>query len=159
MPGDTKIKQTPQGWIDIDNPTTFHPSRRLARLARRGTTATAPTTTSAPTRSAKIKPIDTQSLSSDGITLLSSLQMRLVDRLVNQQGVDLSDAMDVVTSNGYNKAASYGHMRSAGATHHEAQIVIDLDSPDVSVAYGRARANGYNHTGALQKALRDVDDD
>ena len=155
----TKITQTPQGWIDDDDPTVFHPNRRAARVARyRALVAKGKTAhlRSKPSTSANTYKIATPLAPNvTGITNLSSLQNRLMDRLTQRQGVALADAMSVITGHGYNAAASYGHMREAGANHNEALIVIDLGSPDVSVAYGRARATGYNHTYALQKALRD----
>lgn len=151
MPGDTKIKRTPQGWIDIDNPTIFHRARRLARDARR-------------LNKMSQRPVFTSKVADRLITPdrapFSGLQQRLYDRLTQRQCVSQNDAYAVVVSHGYNAAASYGHMREAGANHSEALAVIDLGSPDVSLSYGQARAAGYNHTYALQRALRQaVDDD
>lgn len=155
MPGDTKIKQCPSGWFDVDHPTVFHPTRWQARDARRGVIRpiiqTAPKTYVATVTQTVTRPTTVPSM-------LHGLQQRLYDRLTTQQGVTPADAYDVITSNGYNAAASYGHMREAGANHSEATFVISIGAPDLSVAYGLARASGYNHTGALQKALREVQD-
>ena len=82
-----------------------------------------------------------------------NLQNRLIDRLTGAQGVSYDDARSVVTTFTYNKAASYGHMREAGATHDEALSVIGLDSPSVSVLYGQFRAAGQGHATALNGAL------
>lgn len=165
MPGDTKIKQNASGqWIDVDNPTVTHSARRLARQARRNRLGTG-----LPSQVTSVPRVDTSvAKPKDGLTitpapgapgsLLTGLQARLLDRLTNQQGVDLTDALQVITSNGYNKAASYGHMRAAGASHNEAVIVIDLDMPDVSRCYGIARANGENHADAIKGALAGCDD-
>lgn len=141
MPGDTKITRTADGWIDVDNPTAFHKVRRLARDARRASRGC-------------VRPTDQVT----GPTL-TSLQTRLLNRMTQLQGVDADDALDVITSNGYNKAASYGHMRAAGANHSEALYVIGLNAPDVSLAYGLARFAGEDHTEALKEALGELDDD
>lgn len=162
MSGDTRLKQTPQGWVDLDNPTTTYPSRRLARLGRRRNrsgstpvatpTATATATTQALSQTSQALTIQPQPDSPD--SALTSLQVRLLDRMTQWQGVDLVDALSVITSNGYNAAASYGHMREAGATHDEAVEVISKGSADISLAYGLARAAGYNHDYSLQRAER-----
>lgn len=182
MPGDTKIKHCPSGWFDVDNPTVFHSTRWQARAARRNqnktttwkaTVAISTPVTPQATANAIVQSLaaPTPSVPDDAVKVhdsailspLSSLQQRLVDRLTTQQGVSLAEALVVVSNNGYNKAASYGHMREAGATHAEAEIVIGLDSPVVSVAYGLKRAAGYSHTYALQRALMEgqvlTDDD
>jgi hypothetical protein len=141
MPGDTKIKRTANGWIDIDDPATAWRTRRLARDARRGT----PTFSSASMTSvihATVTP-----------PALTSLEYRLLDRLTTEQGVTHPDALYVISSYGYNASASYGHMRAAGATHDEALNVISLGQPDVSLAYGKGLASGLSHLAAIQKAL------
>ncbi len=147
MPGDTKIQKTTLGWIDVDIPTSYYRARRQARDARRLRVAGYIPTASI--------------VASQRKTGLSSLQQRLYDRLTTQQGVTVSDAYDVVTSYGYNAAASYGHMREAGATHEDALTVIDLGLPSVSVEYGQHRAAGYDHADALGFALDSgvLDDD
>lgn len=148
MPGETKIFKNTSGWYNVEKPGVYHATRDAARAARKativGTTATATAPTSTPT---PIKHPQT------GMTM-TGLQQRLFDRLTQRQGVDTLDALFVVTSNGYNAAASYGHMREAGATHAEALAVIWLDSPTVSVSYGRLRAAGNDHTSAYKEALR-----
>lgn len=159
---DTKITKTVNGWIDLDDPNIFHPIRRLARDARRakriamgGVRRVAAIRPRQYTKNVTVVGLkDPQTNLPAGQIILSGLQRKLHDRLTNLQGVSQDDAMNVILGNGYNKAASYGHMREAGATHAEAEIVIGLDSPDVSVAYGRARAYGENHTTALAKALK-----
>lgn len=160
MPGDTKIKRVPvgngYGWVDIDNPSNVYSARRLARDARRSGRLSLTPVSAQP--STVIRAVASDNSHND-YTTYSTLQQRLYDRLTLRQGVTPADAHDIITSHGYNAAASYGHMRAAGANHSEAEAVIDLGSPDVSLAYGRARATGYNHTGALQKALRDTGDD
>jgi hypothetical protein len=147
MPGETKIFKNSSGWYDVDNPGVYHATRALCRDARKSNllTKVTPAPRSVPT--AITSPVG------PGLT---SLQIRLLNRLTQRQGVSLVEARNVITNNGHNKAASYGHMRQAGANHCEALQVIDLDSPAISVAYGRARAAGYNHVGALAKALREV---
>lgn len=141
MPGDTKIKRTTKGWYDVDNPSVYYPARRYARDARRGTPVvfkSKPTVTGDQTNSARS---------------LSGLQKRLYERLIYRQGVTTTEALAVIMNNPYNKAASYGHMRAAGANHSEALTVIDLGSPAVSLAYGQHRAVGYQHTDALRDAI------
>lgn len=152
MPGETKIFKNSSGWYDVDNPSVYYPTRALCRDARRGTSVA-----TLPKRVMSVPSSVATSQPQNG-SLLTGLQLRLLDRLTYQQGVDLADAMSVILVNGYNKAASYGHMRDAGANHSEALAVINLDSPAVSVAYGRARANGLDHTSALKEALDDDDD-
>lgn len=157
MPGDTKVHQTNQGWIDDDNPNTHYSARRLARDARRKARGDT-TTTTKQTVKVKTHTVVGFKHSTTGIPAgnqtLTSLQEKLLKRMTDKQNVQEADAIDIITSNGYNKAASYGHMRAAGATHAEATIVIGLSSPDVSVAYGKARANGLNHILALSEALK-----
>lgn len=145
MPGDTKIKRTANGWIDVDVPTNYFGARRLARDARRiRLTSNRPAFKLSPP-----KPQDS----------LTGLQDRLLTRLTQRQGVARDEALAVIKNNGYNKAASYGHMREAGANHSEATIVVDLELPDVSLAYGIARSSGEDHSAALRKALlSDYDD-
>lgn len=150
MPGDTKIKRAPNaqsGWIDIDDPSVIFPTRRLARDSRR----------------IRLNPQSWTTAVSHQTTVydppLTSLQARLYDRLTHRQGVDRSDALSVVTSFGYNAAASYGHMRAAGASHAEALTVISIGSPTLSLAYGTNRAMGDNHHVALRDALVEVRDD
>lgn len=164
MPGDTKIKQNSFGqWFDVDNPSVTHKTRREARAARRGSlpsqiasvprqiTSTAASATN--TTLTLTVPPKTPSLA---YPTLSSLQNRLIDRLTSRQGVSLAEALWVVVNNGYNKAASYGHMREAGATHTEAVSVIDRGDPDLSYAYGLARAGGFDHDEAIIIAEEDV---
>lgn len=136
----------PGGWIDTDVPNVFYASRRLARDARRNRLGNG--------HIAVVGYSSSNNLPAGG-AVLNQLQTKLYDRLTQRQGVDVADAVDVITNNGYNKAASYGHMREAGATHSEANIVISLDSPYVSLTYGRLRSRGYDHTPALQRALND----
>lgn len=159
MPGDTKIKRshTGQGWIDVDDPVRMYGSRRLARDARRVRLGNSlPTKATSVPRPTTVVVQNIAASPNDG---LSGLQHRLFTRLTFQQGVTNTDALMVIDNYGYNQAASYGHMRAAGANHSEALSVILLESPDLSVAYGRARAAGYNHTGALAKAIREVNGD
>jgi hypothetical protein len=163
MPGETKIFKNSSGWYDVDNPTVYYSTREQARDVRRGR---GKTLTSRPSALDTVKAdldktrqaltVTPQPDSAD--SALTSLQVRLLGRLTQRQGVDLLDALNVITSYGYNAAASYGHMRESGATHDEAIEVIDLDSPDVSLAYGLSRGAGYNHTYSLQRAFRDNDD-
>lgn len=162
---DTAILKSSAGWYDRDNPNTTFRVRREARAARRAARGGPVTTPSAPKASMPSQTITygTVTQLNNGHTTttmtgsLSSLQMRLYDRLTMNQGVSNADALEVITNNGYNKAASYGHMRAAGANHYEALAVIDLDSPSVSKAYGVNRADGMNHTDALAEALKDDD--
>lgn len=149
MPGDTKIKKTYWGWIDVDDPTPIYNTRRLARDARR----------------LRLNPQSWTTTVSHQTTVydppLSGLDARLYDRLTNKQGVSRDDALSVIRSNGYNAAASYGHMRAAGATHEEALSVIALANPAVSLGYGQARGRGDDHADALRWALflDDITDD
>lgn len=168
MPGDTKIRKTTTGWIDVDVPTQPYAARWQARKARRDRLAGAPTlptrVTSLPTVRDRLAgtvtvPTSTTPSVAPSTSTLSPLQQRLYDRLTQRQGVSAADAYDVVVNNGYNKAASYGHMRSAGATHEEALEVVDLDSPSISLSYGLARFAGLGHTAAFVEALRDLMDD
>ena len=146
MPGDTKIKRVPVGndykWIDVDVPSNFYDARWQARDARRGAVAhhARPRTYA----------VSTPPASPTGLT---SLQQRLYDRLTATQGVSASDAHDVITSHGYNAAASYGYMRAAGATNEEALAIIDRGNPQVSLTYGRLREVGHNHAASLATAL------
>lgn len=164
-----QITKTQKGWIDNDDPSTTYPSRRAARDGRRqaliakGKTAhlrslKAKPTTAKPDPGTGVSTSNVTTSPNDG-SLLTSLQQRLLDRMTQRQGVNLNEALQVISVNPYNKAASYGHMRAAGANHAEAVIVINLGNPDVSVSYGKARAAGYNHTYALQRALREAQDD
>jgi hypothetical protein len=156
MSGDTKLKRTHDGlWMDLDTGNTYA-VRRLARDARRqarSTSAAASTPVQPPTNLA------TTNVTLVGYTSpagnLTPLQAKLFDRLTNRQGVSADDALKVLLdpANGYNKAASYGHMRAAGANHAEACIVISLNDPDVSLEYGLNRARGMNHADALHEAL------
>lgn len=161
MPGDTKIKKTTNGWIDVDRPTIYHSVRREARDARRKRVqyyafrGVVPPIVAVPP--APTAPVFSGSVVPPINVGLTSLQQRLYDRLTQRQGVTAADAYDVIKNNGYNKAASYGHMREAGANHSEAEIVIDIGVPAVSVAYGLARASGKDHTAALKEALLDDD--
>lgn len=136
--------------MDVDDPSKTYPVRRLARDARRSKVKIQTTSTT-------ITYVGTQAPKQDdsGPQQLTSLQQKLFDRMTNRQGVSDVDATDIILNNGYNKAASYGHMREAGANHAEAKIVIGLDSPPVSLAYGQNRAAGLSHAGALSKALHD----
>lgn len=182
----TQISKTPNGWIDNDNPTVFHPSREAAREARRKSlyyqgktahlrslkvnhglmsqswvrsSAGLPATQTTGTPSTSTNSIDTVKVTNVTVDLFTGLEQRLFDRLTQRQGVSQTEATSVIKSNGYNKAASYGHMRAAGAGHFEALFVINLDNPDVSLAYGIARANGDDHTTALREALVGDNDD
>ncbi len=169
---DTKIRKTLQGWIDVDNPATVYPVRRLARNARRTYLVQAglykkPVRQTQPVtaRAIKVNTVTTATVlgyqpgpgQQQATLTLTGLHKKLYDRLTNDQGVSATDAMEVLTDphNGYNKCASYGHMREAGANHAEAKIVIALDNPTVSMSYGISRAQGMNHTDALNKALKD----
>lgn len=157
MPGDTKVKKTQNGWIDVDEPNKTFGARRQARDFRRyRLTGTTPTKTvkSTPTPATPVTPDPVAKLQAG----LSKLQARLLTRMTLRQGVFQSEALEVILDNGYNAAASYGHMRVAGATHDEALIVIGVGLPDVSLAYGIARARGKDHTAALREALNDDDD-
>jgi len=157
---DTKIKKTIDGWCDVDSPN-FYPLRRLARDARRASLLAQGK--KLPTKK-QVNTMMTTNVTTLGYTpglgqapatiQLSALQQKLYDRLTAQQGVTPDDALQIITSNGYNKAASYGHMRAAGANHAEARIVIDLSDPDVSLVYGKQRGYGLDHTEALTEALK-----
>lgn len=158
MPGDTKISKTVNGWIDNDNPGVFYPVRRLAREARRLARGVTTTTT----RARRPRPIGQPRPSTVAVgpgatttpVTLTSLQQRLYDRLTGPQGVSAAEAQEVILANGYNKAASYGYMRAAGATHDEAKAVIAYESPTVSLAYGIARAQGKDHNDAFNEAYQ-----
>lgn len=168
MPGDTKIKrvfhQGHNGWVDVDNPSTIHAYRWQARDARRGTGSVQRGKSRIANRSTTA-PQNKPTTPIVGVVTppLTSLQVRLMDRLTTRQGVTYADAKSVIETHGYNATASYGHMREAGATHFEALTVINLDVPDYSFAYGMARAAGLDHAGALSEALKfgapDADDD
>lgn len=171
---DTKIKHTPQGWIDTDKPHTYWRVRRLARQARRDDRQAAPAVKAAiPQRTrglgsmqgvpgpiAQMKTNVTAVGYQPGpgqqtvVGVMSGLQQRLLDRLTARQNVTSDDAVEVISNNGYNAAASYGHMREAGANHAEAKIVISLGSQDTSVNYGKGRAAGKSHVDALSEALK-----
>lgn len=161
---DTKIKKTQQGWIDTDRPNQFHRVRRLARDARRIALAKQPMKGIAPQNApflpnnmnTNVVQVGYQPGPGQGTAVAQfvGLQKKLWDRLTMHQGVSPDDALEIITNNSYNKAASYGHMRAAGANHHEAKIVISLNSPDTSLAYGIARAQGMNHVDSLSKALK-----
>ncbi len=159
---DTKIIHTPQGWIDDDVKNVFFHCRRLARDARRtrlagGAVRVVPP---APRQAATTTTTNVTVVGTQNSTItLTSLQQRLYDRLTGRQGVSDADASEIIINNGYNAAASYGHMRYAGALHAEAKIVIGLGSPEISMAYGIARAAGFDHTDALAQALRDSNHD
>jgi hypothetical protein len=163
---DTAVLKTPSGWIDRDSPNQVFRVRREARDYRRGRVKfNKPSmVASTPMKTSQTVTTATMSVNAGGsirttASTLSHLQRKLYDRLIYRQGVGHDDAIEILTTNGYNKAASYGHMRAAGARHAEAKIVIDLENPDVSVAYGRKRAAGLNHTDALAEALKDDGDD
>ncbi len=150
----TQITRTSSGWVDNDDPTVLHPNRRTAREARRKSLYYQGKT--GHLRSLKSKPTSTTAPTftvTQPLTGLTGLQRRLYDRLIYQQGVTTTEAYFVVTKRGYNAAASYGHMREAGANHSEALSVIDLGSPNVSRAYGQHRAVGFTHTDALRDAI------
>lgn len=173
MPGDTTVKRiAPGAWIDIDDPNTTYPARWRARQARRDKKVTLVSTPSSNLPGNSHNTTPTMSVVSVraglGFPALTSaqvgvippytpLQLRLMDRLVQRQGVDWTDAHQIINEYGYNQAASYGHMRAAGATHTEAEYVIKLENPAVSLAYGKARAQNYTHTTALRNALNDDD--
>lgn len=161
MPGETKIKRCPQGWFDVDHPTTFYRTRAEVRDVRRSGASSLPSRVAAVPRTATVPNVTVINVNvSPGATTddLTSLEYRLFDRLIYDQGVSETDALSIITNNGYNAAASYGHMRAAGANHFEAEFVIGLGSPDASLAYGQARANGLDHIDALKEALRDYGD-
>lgn len=158
---DTKIARTSDGWVDLDDTSKAYDVRWKARLARRhaqqGVFIPGPTSSFSPPS------LTTSTFTAAGntngtVNVLTPLQQKLYDRLTLTQSVSITDAMDVVINNGYNKAASYGHMRAAGANHSEALTVISLDNPAISLSYGLSRAQGLNHTDALNKALKDDDD-
>lgn len=156
---DTKIAKTDNGWIDKDRPNIFHTVRREARAARRAARSihgffkkSAPKTSVINATVFGMK--DAVTNQPVGQIILTGLQQRLYDRLTTKQGVSADDALEVVCANGYNKAASYGHMRVAGATHSEANIVIGLNSAAISLEYGLHRQDGMNHTDALAEALK-----
>lgn len=157
MPGETKIFKDSSGWYDVDKPGVYYTTRAFCRDARRGGL---PSRALSVPRSPSPISVTVQNITTSPVdgSPLTSLQQRLLDRLIQSQGVSINDALAVVSTNGYNKAASYGHMREAGANHAEALVVIGLDSPDISVAYGKARAVGEEHTDALMVALRDTSD-
>jgi hypothetical protein len=152
---DTKILRKDSGWIDTDVPNVIHRVRREARDARRANRVVNKAITNVnisswkPTGHATVTGVSVTHLNST----LTGLQQKLYDRLTNKQGVDTDDALDVILNNGYNKAASYGHMREAGATDAEARIVISLNEPQVSLDYGLHRGMGYDHIDALKEAL------
>ena len=161
---DTKIAKTDAGWVDKDQPDIYHPVRREARAARRAARSihgffkgskSAPKTTNVTVLGMK----DAVTQQPAGQIMLSGFDQKLYNRLTARHGVPADDALEIVSDViahriGYNQAASYGHMREAGATHSEASIVICLGSPAISLAYGLARANGINHTDALAEALK-----
>lgn len=153
MPGETRIKQFPQGWADLDHPNVFHATRAVARDARKASRAGTPVVTTQ-----IFQTVQTSTPTLDLSPTFSGLQNRLLNRMVNQQGVSVDDATSVIETNGYNKAASYGHMREAGADHYEALVVIGMDDPAVSLAYGQARAAGEDHVDALMEAFRSNQD-
>lgn len=131
------------GWIDRDVPNVYWSTRREARLARRNRLGkTVPTTT-----------YSTAPKSHQTVPDLTSLQKRLVNRMTILQDVDLVDAVYAVRTWGYNKAASYGHIRAAGATHTEAVSVVERNDPAFSLAYGKERAAGVTHGASYARAL------
>lgn len=145
---DTAIIKTNDGWIDRDAPQVFYPVRRLAREARRS---------SHPRTIKNAKPFKSRFTSTPATTIaapVDGLKKKLHARF-ETYGIAKADADFVIDSFGYNKAASYGHMRAAGANHSEALNVVALDSPEISLAYGKARARGEGHTAAFAEALRD----
>lgn len=146
---DTTILRTPDGWIDRDAPTVFYKTRWMARDARR---------TNHPSTNRKARAVHQSTRVAKPVTVPSAmmpvdLQRKLRDRLVNVQTVDAVDADFMVNNFTYNMAASYGHMRAAGANHHEALQVISLRTPEISREYGERRAQGYSHSDALTMAL------
>lgn len=152
---DTKILKTNDGWIDVDEPSNHWRVRweaRQARRARLGPNTKSPA--SIPTQTTVLFGVTPTSTDGTTITPFTSLQNKLYVRLTSKQGVSDADAVSVVLNNTYNKAASYGHMRQAGATHAEAEIVIGLSNPDISLAYGINRAKKMSHTDALAEALK-----
>lgn len=159
MPGETKIFKNTNGWYDVDNPGVYHATRALCRDARKGNLPSKVTSLPRTTSAISCGTFTTvQAPAGPGLSAFQGLQHRLFVRLTAQQGVTTDEAKDVILNNGYNAAASYGHMREAGANHSEALFVIGIGAPDLSVAYGIARAAGYNHTGALEKAMREIQD-
>lgn len=159
MPGETKIFKNSSGWYDVDNPTVFHPTRERCRDARKAARKVIPAsgtfTTTLPKPVTPVVSVQARPATPS----LSSLQNRLMDRLTLNQGVGQFDALAVITTFGHNAAASYGHMRAAGATHNEALSVISLGDPDLSLAYGLAREDGLDHDLSLNAALRGSTDD
>jgi hypothetical protein len=158
MPGETKIFKSTSGWYDVDNPTVFHPTRDICRLARKADRKVLPTAIGTITMPVYASPPAVTVKTRPATPSLTSLQNRLMDRLTLQQGVGEFDALAVITTFGHNAAASYGHMRAAGATHNEALDVISLGVPDLSLAYGLARFAGLDHADALKEAW-DADSD
>ena len=174
MPGDTKIKRNAhlKGWFDVDEPTVLHKTRWQARAARKAkkaglqvayTKAPQPKVTSGYIQAAKGTSTTHATITVSGIhdfiqsvtkPKLTSLQSKLLNRLHNSQNVNYNDAEFIVTHFGYNAAASYGHMRVAGATHDEAYLVVSLNNPHVSVTYGLLRAQGEDHISALREAIK-----
>lgn len=155
MPGETKIFKSQSGWYDVDNPNVYHPTREACRQARKGGASVAPAIAVVP-----VLPSQDTNVATVPDTYqagLTGLQQRLFIRLTSSQGVSQSEALEVIRNNGYNKAASYGHMRAAGANHDEALQVIFVGSPAVSLSYGLSREDGFNHVDALRKALDDYD--
>jgi hypothetical protein len=161
MPGDTKIKKVQNGWIDIDEPAKTYGARRLARDARRfrlqGRYAALAALSKTANNLAMPAP-GSKTPTPVPAPSLTGLQQKLFDRMTKQQGVTAVEALDMIKNNGYNKAASYGHIRAAGATHSEAFLVVNIGLPAVSLSYGTSRANGEDHTSALRKALSYDDD-
>jgi hypothetical protein len=150
MPGETKIFKNHSGWYDVDNPGVYHATREECRQARKGHV---PASTAAVRPSLNTNAVADTNVPDTALTGLTGLQQRLLIRLTSSQGVSQSEALEVIRQNGYNKAASYGHMRAAGAGHFEALQVIYIGSPTVSLSYGKAREDGFNHVDALTKAL------
>lgn len=135
---DTTILKTANGWIDRDEPNVFHPCRRLARDARRGRNPRAVKMVAKPTTLLHVN-----------VANLSQLQRKLYNRFTSHQGIPADEAFEVVRKWTYNKAASYGHIRAAGATPKEAEFVVNQNDPTTSLMYGNDRAAGIDHLVSL----------
>lgn len=154
---DTAIVRVNGGWVDRDNANVTWPTRWRARDARRARLTGKPVVTqqqSKPTQTITFAQLATSASANTTATTLTSLQFKLFNRLTQSQGVSDADAQHVIENYGYNQAASYGHMRAAGANHFEAVAVIQLQSPEISLEYGKCRAVGSDHTDALACALK-----
>ena len=169
---DTRITRTANGWIDKDTGD-FYPNRRTARIQRRSRAVRGVLTKGivSPNDVRKVVgklatgPVDIKLTSPVATTTVSAstgvkwptppmtgLQRKLFSRLTTEQGVSSEDAKLVVTTLTYNKAASYGYMRAAGATHDEAYSVVERGVPALSINYSKLRAAGNSHDMAVKLA-------